>query len=322
MTTWSKVKVVGPLALYAHRFGLALVEQGYTDRSAAEHLRLMGHLSGWLASQQLEAAALSADRIGDYCEARRAAGYTARRRSSALDPLRDFLRENGVLAEPQTTRPASAEERLMARYGHYLAVERGLVVRVVSDWLKVAALFLAEHPGLAAGEMTMGAAEVTVFCARELPCRKTSAAGSLAAALRSFLRFLHLEGVVAAPLAQAVPRAARRQRTGLPRGVDRATVARMLASCDRETELGRRDYAVLLLLTRLGLRAGEVARLCLDDIDWRAGELIVHGKGGRHDRLPLPSDVGAAIVEYLRHGTGQARRAARCSFGSSLPGWR
>jgi len=177
-----------------------------------------------------------------------------------------------------------------------------LADRVVSMYLKTAALFVADYPELAAGPAVIGAGEVNMFCVRELPARTPSAAANLAAGLRSFLRFLHVEGVVGAPLGQAVPPVANRKGTGLPRGLDSGAVARLLASCDRRTRLGRRDFAILLVLARLGLRAGEIAGLSLDDIDWRAGEIVVHGKGGRDDRLPLPDDVGAAIVGYLRRG--------------------
>ncbi len=117
--------------------------------------------------------------------------------------------------------------------------------------------------------------------------RSRAAAADLASALRSFLRFLHLEGLVGAPVAQAVPAVANRRGHGLPRALPPAAVATLLASCDRRTRLGRRDYAMLMLLARLGLRVGEVASMSLDDIGWRVGELTVHGKGGRDDRLPL-----------------------------------
>jgi integrase len=151
---------------------------------------------------------------------------------------------------------------------------------------------------------------VAAFLARELPQRGISSGSDLAAALRSFLRFLHVEGLLAAPLAQAVPPVAGRRGAGLPRGIAPVTLGLLLASCDRRTGPGRRDYAILLLLARLGLRAGEVARLRLDDIDWHTGDLIVHGKGSREDRLPLPCDVGAAVAGYLRRGRPRAETRA------------
>jgi integrase len=125
-------------------------------------------------------------------------------------------------------------------------------------------------------------------------------ARDLACALRSLLRYLHLAGLIEAPLAWAVPSVADLRDRTLPRGLDPAAVNRLLASCDRRTLAGRRDYAILLLLARFGLRAGEVAGLRLDDVDWRRGEVLIRGKGGRRDVLPLPVDVGQALVSYLR----------------------
>jgi len=119
--------------------------------------------------------------------------------------------------------------------------------------------------------------------------------------LRSFLGFLFLEGLVEADFSQAAL-AVQRRRSSLPRGIARSEVQAILHSCDRRSALGRRDYAMVLLLVRLGLRRGEVAALRLDDIDWRAGELVVRGKGSRSDRLPLPPDVGRAIAAYLKQG--------------------
>jgi integrase len=113
--------------------------------------------------------------------------------------------------------------------------------------------------------------------------------------------YLHVEGLIVPPLRWAVPKVADMRGLAIPRALEPDAVARLLASCDRDREVGRRDYAILLLLVRLGLRSGEVAAMRLEDIDWRAGEILVRGKGGRHDRLPLPVDVGEAIADYLQH---------------------
>jgi site-specific recombinase XerD len=298
----SKVKIVGPLAPYAGRFGCALFDLGYTDLSAADQFRLMGHFSRWMVSQGLAADALSDAAVQRYCRYRKSKGYTARLKPSSLGRLLSFLRDEGVLVEPLPAAPTGPDELLVARYEAWLANERGLVEEVVARWTAAAAAFVAGHPGLSTGVDVIGTPEVTAFLARELPGRGASSARELAAALRSFLRFLHIEGLVSVPLAQAVPPVAFRKGAGLPRWLAPQIVARLLASCDRRTGRGRRDYAILLVLARLGLRAGEVARLSLDDIDWRAGELVVHGKGRRDDRLPLPPDVGEALVAYLRRG--------------------
>jgi integrase/recombinase XerD len=290
------VRVTGPLAPYRAGFARELARLGYTPVSAAEQLRLMAHASRWLAAQGLDAAGLTPERAEDFCGARRAEGYTGHRTPRALARLQEFLRSQGVAVPPAAV-PLTAREQLLERYRDYLRCSRGLAGRVVSRCVETARSFLAR---LEDGGTRPGAGDVTAFCARELAGRSGSVARNTASELRSFLRFLHLEGLVSAPLAHLVPPVAARKGAGLPKGVPAATVGRLVQSCDRRSAVGRRDYAILLLLARLGLRAGEVAALSLDDIHWRDGELTVHGKGGRRDRLPLPSDVGAAIAAYLR----------------------
>jgi site-specific recombinase XerD len=124
-------------------------------------------------------------------------------------------------------------------------------------------------------------------------------------ALRSFFQYARLRGEVTLDLAAAVPIVASWSMTSIPQAIAPEQTKRLLASVDRKTAMGRRDYAILLLLARLGLRAGEVAALELDDIDWSAGQLSVHGKSGRRSQMPLPADVGRAIAAYLRHGRPQ-----------------
>ena len=152
--------------------------------------------------------------------------------------------------------------------------------------------------------------DVTDFVLVECRNRPRGTAKLMVTALRSLLSFLHIEGELAQPLATAVPSVASWRVAGLPRSLEPSQVRKLLASCDRRRATGRRDFAILMLLVRLGLRAGEVAGMELNDIDWRCGEVVVRGKGDRHERLPLPSDVGEAIVGYLRRGrppTAQGR---------------
>jgi integrase/recombinase XerD len=146
------------------------------------------------------------------------------------------------------------------------------------------------------------AADVVAFVVDRCPAQSRGAAKMTVTALRSLLGFLHLRGIVSAPLAEAVPSTASWRLSGLPRALEPEQLQALLACCDRTTANGRRDYAVLVLLARLGLRRGEVAALRLEDVDWRAGELRIAGKGRRAERLPLPGDVGEAIVAYLRDG--------------------
>lgn len=302
-----EIRVSGPLGGYASAFAQELRGRGYTRLTVAGHLRLMAHLSRWLSGEGLDAAALTPERIEAFCAVRRAAGYRRLRTARAVTPLWEFLRRQGACATPPTPAPADAPQRLLERYRAYLVDERGLKPKVVSAWLQAALLFLTEHPLLASdGRSTVGAGQIAAFCARELPRRGPATARNLACALRSFLRFAHLNGLVDVPLVQAVPAVANRQHSGLPDPVTPTQLERLVAGCDRRTRAGRRDVAVLLLLARLGLRAGEVAALGLDDIDWHAGELLVRGKGGRDERMPLPADVGAAVAGYLQHGRPRA----------------
>ena len=237
-----------------------------------------------------------------FAAGRRAAGLKSWSSPQSVALPLEYLRQLGVAPMPAPASPQGPLEELLADYCRYLAVERGLSDHTVFDAYRPAArLFLSgrENPdGL--GLDRLSAAEVSSFLARECPKRSMPGARDLACALRSLLRYLHLAGLTAVPLVWAVPSVADLRDRTLPRGLDPAAVRRLLASCDRRTLTGLRDFAILLLLSRLGLRAGEVAAITLDDLDWRGGLLLVHGKGSREDALPLPVDVGEAIVAYLR----------------------
>lgn len=199
------------------------------------------------------------------------------------------------------SQPDCAVERVVVGYRRWLLVERGLSETTAGCYEPRARRFLAQRDGLAdLGLDVLTAADVTAFLVRECPLMGGASAQLLVTVLRSLLRYLHVAGLIAAPLEWAVPTVAAVRGRSLPRGVDAEVVAALLASCDRRRVIGRRDYAILLLLVRLGLRASEVARIALDDVGWRAGEIVVYGKGGRVDALPLPVDVGEAIAGYLQ----------------------
>jgi site-specific recombinase XerD len=156
----------------------------------------------------------------------------------------------------------------------------------------------------------LSGAQINAFVRRVCRGRCRGSAGLRITALRSLLNYLHLEGLIPRPLAATVPSVASSRLARLPRYLEPGDVERLLAACDRRTRTGQRDFALLMLLARLGLRAGEVRSLRLDDLDWRAGELAVRGKGHRIERLPLPVDAGRAVAAYLNGGrpaTAQGR---------------
>ena len=296
-------RVQGPLAPYAVGFVAELAGRGYRPRSVRGQLELMAHLSRWLVEQGLEPGGLSKETAGRFLAVRRERGVSLRS-WRALGPLVVYLR--GLGAVPEAVASADTPvERLVSEYREYLVRERGLTAGSVAHWERVARLFLAERPEpLEHGLRQLSAGEVTGFVvARCAPGRCSgSAAKILTGGLRSLLRYLHVAGFTAIPLAQAVPRAAGWRLSSLPRALEAEQVTALLESCDRSTVIGRRDLAILSLLARLGLRAGEVAGLRLDDIDWRAGEVTMRGKGSATERLPLPHDVGEALADYLRDG--------------------
>lgn len=201
----------------------------------------------------------------------------------------------------------SAQARLVEEYRDWLATERSLAASTVSYYARAAGLFLSEHDGRDLKSLTVG--DVTGFMVRQCPRFSVGTAKNLAAGLRSFLGYLYLEGLTDHQLAPAVPAPSGPHGGNVPRWLGAAELRALLAD-GGATGVGRRDHAVMLILARLGLRAGEVAALTLDDLDWRAGEVIVRGKGDRIERLPLPVDVGEAMVAYLRDGrTGGTCRA-------------
>jgi integrase/recombinase XerD len=296
----TKLCVVGPLAPYVAAVRLRLAEHGYTPLTSVNELRQVAHLSRWMVAGHVPVAGLTRERLGQFLAVRAAGGHGACSHQG-LTPLLEVLRELGMLDEEPAGAPGSASGRLLAWFHRYLLQERGLAACTAGAYVNRARRFLEGSGG--AGELAgLTAADVTRAVGRE--CARVSA-GSVqyfVAGLRSFLRFCFAEGLVEADLSAAALAVTGRRRSSLPRGISHADAMALLASCDRRRSDGRRDYAVLLTLLRLGLRAGEVAGLTLEDIDWRAGEVLVHGKGRREDRLPLPADVGEAIAGYLQRG--------------------
>lgn len=294
--------VTGPLESYVVGFAAELARQGYTVSSAQQQLCLVAHLDRWLSATRCGLADLDTGRIERYLAGRRSAGYAQYRSVKALAPLLAYLAPLGVLPahEPVALTPV---EEVLARYRDWLLGERGLTQGTVRGYVDAARPFLA---GRLRGEgldlAGLSAADVTTYVQAACPGRAVGSAKLIVCALRSLLCWLHVTAQVPVALAAAVPSVAGWRLSRLPKGLEPSELSRLLASCDRRTGSGRRDFAVMLLLARLGLRAGEVAGLGLDDIDWRRGELIIVGKGNRSERLPLPAQVGAAITAYLRRG--------------------
>ena len=277
-----RVRVSGPLERYAAGFAAKLTAQGYTDLSLRNQLLLVAHFSRWLVAKRIAVPELTRQVVDRYLRVRRRT-RTCWRSIRGLTPLLTFL---GHAALVEASRPADSD--VIARYRASL-VERGLTARMQQAYVDTANRFLRDR---APSKITP--ADVTRF----VRCARLCNAGLLSS-LRAVLRFLFFVGETSQQLVFAVPSTPTWKQTSLPRALEPAQVRAVLLSCDRRSAGGRRDHLVVLLMLRLGLRACEVAALSLDDINWVEGELEIRGKGTT-GRLPLPPDVGDAIVCYLR----------------------
>jgi site-specific recombinase XerD len=277
-----------------------LQRQGYSLLSIRNHLRLLAHVGRWLEAKGLGVHDLTADRAVAFMRHRVRLGHTSLRSGRALEPMLSFLRR--IEAVPDAT-PVAAEspaDRFVSEYATYLARDRGLTASTIHIYKDHVRRFVAEErPRLDWSRLT--GAEVNRFLLRSSHRQGTPTCIQIVSALRSLLRYLHVRGAVPAQLMASVQPVARWRLAGIPKALDASQINRLLASFDG-SPVGKRNAAIVLLLLRLGLRAGEVAALDLDDVSWRTGELVVRGKGRRESRFPVPRDVGQALTAYLRHG--------------------
>ncbi|MGH3010185.1 MAG: tyrosine-type recombinase/integrase [Gaiellaceae bacterium] len=310
MSKPSRVRIHGPLTPFAVGFRAELERIGYRSNAVGSQLQLLAHLSRWLDERGLAVGDLTERTADEFLGDRRTAGYTLWLSTKALVPLVDHLGGLGVL--PAREAPVcSPSGVLLDDYCAYLVGERGLADATARNYAWHLRSFLSERTVGDHVELEhVTAADLRSFLLASRAGSSIGTAKLVVTALRSFLGWCFREGLVERSLEAAVPSVAGSRLAGLPMGISASELARMLSACDRRTPAGRRDAAIITVLGRLGLRAGEVCALRLDDIDWRAGELIVTGKGSRVERLPLPAEVGEAIAAYLRRGrpkTAQGR---------------
>ena len=314
MTGVCEVGVEGPLAPFAVGFEEVLVAEGYSKEWARQLMGLVAELSHWLGEGGLGAGDLTGEVIREFF-AERGPSRSRCRTARSLRPIMVQLRSLGVAAAERTVASGrtDAEEELLGCYRRWCVGQRGLTSTTADEYVKRVEVFLAlwrpEADVVIAdldGRAVLGTvrAAVEAMPGPSLRCMVT--------ALRSFLRFLHATGRTPTSLVTAVPALKAWPRTTLPSTVPASDAMQLVAGCDTSNPRGRRDVAIVLVLLRLGLRASEVARLGLDDIDWRCGEMTIRGKGGRNDQLPLPVEVGEAIAVYLR-GVARQVRAVTCS---------
>lgn len=319
-----RVRIYGPLEGHVEGFEAELARRGFTPASVVNQLRLMAHLSRWLDAESIGVGDLSAQRVEAFTQQRRAT-YTGLFSRKALRPLLGWLAAEGLIPTSAALPPAVVDPPVIARFEEYLRAERRLAAgTVAAHVVRVRRFVIGYVPEGGMGELT--GADVTRALLDEGATRRPSAVKCYGYTLRAFLRFCFIAGITERDLTDATQVIRSPQPSQLPVGVSAGDLAALLAACDRDTALGRREYAVIVLLARLGLRAGEVAGLRLEDIDWRHGEILVRGKGNRDERLPLPHEVGEALVDYLKrsrptdHGLREVFIAARAPRRPLMPG--
>lgn len=304
------LRVEGPLAPATSGLWSELRERGYSPAHARTRMRLMLELSRWMNERGVGLGELNAGMVGTLAADARAERQREGRWSpgqwyssaSERDVLA-YLRALGIVESAPVPVPTQVD-LIVARFLEYLARERGVTNRTSVYWYeRIARSFLTGRVDPDTGALvSLTAGEVSAFLLRECVTRSRWGGMRLVSCLRGLLRFLLVDGLIDEDLVAAIPRLPAWSLVRLHKALPAEDAARIVASCDRSTPVGCRDYAILMVLARMGLRGCEVSRLLLEDLDWRAGEVVVRGKGQYYERLPLPVDVGEALVDYLRHG--------------------
>lgn len=302
----------GPMGPHMQLVAETLFKDGYTRKTIRYHLRIIHNFGDWLKRRGRTAEDITNDHVRRYVAQR---GRIRNGDAAALIRLLALLRHQGIIAEAPTTESIPAD-RTIATFTHYLQEERALAPSTIANYEKYAKRFLIRQFGTGRNDLSsLRAEDVVGFVQEQAAALPSEAIKNVTTSLRSFLAYVRYRGATLLDLAVSVPRVANWTGSTLPKGLPVEDVRRVLESCDRKTSVGRRDYAILLLLARLGLRAGEVASLSLDDIDWEGGCLTVLGKNSKRSQLPLPADVGKAIAAYLHAGRPEfpTRRLFLCA---------
>lgn len=290
-----------PLGPYLDSFAGSLQDLGYATSTARSQLQLLVDFGRWLIEGKVRVADLDGKVVDLFADERRHQGRLRRGQFHTLCRFLEHVRTQGIIPPAQVSLQKSPLAELECRYESYLRVERGLTGATVENYRPFVYRFVVDRFGDGPIFLKeLGPSDISRFVLRHAYAASPGRAKLMVTALRSFLRFLLQRGEIDVDLAVSVPPVADWRLSSVPKYLEFGEVEQLLATCDRSRPTGRRDYAILLLLARLGLRAGEVVALELDDIDWRASELMVRGKGLVHQRVPLLADVGEALAAYLR----------------------
>ncbi|MDB6101318.1 MAG: integrase/recombinase [Gammaproteobacteria bacterium] len=288
------------LAPHIDGFSGYLSGEGYASQTVSSKCAWIADIDRWLRRRRLSLRQLDEEQVKRFHLHRRA----LRRRGDLTtgQQLLEYLREAGCIPKLRRKIDRTPFGKITREYARFLSSERGLSANTITGYVQIVRRFLTERfedEPLRFRHLRLR--DLHRFILRDTQRGSRSRARLAVTALRSFLRFLQLRGQIKTDLAAAICGVAHWRMSNIPKSLPPEQVEKLLRSCDRNTPSGQRDYAILLLLARLGLRGGEVLAMSLDDVDWDHGEIVVHGRRRRLDRLPLPKDVGAALVQYLKH---------------------
>ena len=288
----------GPLSPHLAAYAQYLHDAGFAIQSGQLQLRMLANFSTWLDNKRLGADEVDWPPVERYIRSRKKAGKLRNEDAPALRRVLRML-PAGQVEAPSS--PPTARQIVLEQFQHYLRHERGLAEATIMKYTPIVRAFLAgKFPSGTPDFHQISPADIAKFVRRQAERITTKDAATVVTALRSFLRHLLHRGAIDTDLAACVPTIATWSLSKVPKFLPAEQIQRVLDSCDRSTPIGKRNYGILLLLARLGLRAGEVVGLTLEDIDWEAGVITVRGKGKRVAQMPLPVEVGAAIADYLR----------------------
>ena len=293
----------GPLGIHVDAYEALLREQGYSRGSTYVHLHIVADLSRWLRRRRLDAGDVDECTVERYLQSRQRFVDTYRGASFVPYKFLGMLRDRRIVTHKKVPIVVDPREIVVDAFRQYLSQERGLSVSTQCNYTRFAHQFLRERFGRGSLELSaLSATDVTGFIRRHAHERSARSAQHIVGSLRAFLRYLRYRGEITTDLAACVPTVANWSLSTLPKFLQPGQVQQVLDHCDRHSAVGLRNYAILVLLARLGLRACEVVAMTLDDIDWEGAHLMVRGKGGQRVQMPLSAEVGHAIAAYLRKG--------------------
>lgn len=289
----------GPLGKYLEQFNARLSSLGYTHDSIKEKIRIARHLNKWLHQRKIKD--LDEKFIRKFLRCYHKCHVNTPRNLRLLQDLLNWLREQDIVPKPMIVKRKGKFDRILRGYRGYLKNERGLAKATVKNYVSIASHFLSKR--FRKGKILLKdlvATDITKFVFDQTKVYTHRRVQLITTALRSFFVYLRFHGDIKLDLAASVPTVADRSQAELPKYLPVEDINKLLRSCDQIKPVGIRDYALLTLMAHLGLRTREVFAMTLDDIDWETGIITIHGKGGYQEQLPIPKDVGRAIVTYLK----------------------